>query len=108
MTRMVKKKAARKIAPAKTPAKPAKRATPKAAAKPAKKAAGLDIGSRGPAFVLPATIIREASAAQLKGKPFVLYFYPKDDTSGCTAEACGFQSAMPAFGRLGLPVIGVS
>ena len=38
----------------------------------------------------------------------MLYFYPKDDTSGCTAEACGFRDAVPAFGKLGLTVIGVS
>ena len=42
------------------------------------------------------------------GHPVVLYFYPKDNTPGCTREACGFRDAMPAFGRLGVPVFGVS
>ena len=43
-----------------------------------------------------------------RGRPVVLYFYPKDNTPGCTREACGFRDAMPAFGRLGVPVFGVS
>ncbi|WP_010162732.1 peroxiredoxin [Sphingomonas sp. PAMC 26617] len=42
------------------------------------------------------------------GKPFVLYFYPKDDTSGCTREAQGFSAAYPEFERLGVAVLGVS
>ncbi|MDP9127214.1 MAG: peroxiredoxin [Pseudomonadota bacterium] len=57
---------------------------------------------------MPATDLGEVSAASLKGKPFVLYFYPKDDTSGCTAQACGFRDALPELDKLGLTVIGVS
>ncbi len=46
--------------------------------------------------------------SQLKGKPFVVYFYPKDDTPGCTKQACSFRDAHQDFQDLGVPVIGVS
>jgi peroxiredoxin Q/BCP len=42
------------------------------------------------------------------GKPFILYFYPKADTPGCTKEACAFQEALPQLGQIGVEVIGVS
>lgn len=48
------------------------------------------------------------SRANLKGRPFVIYFYPKDDTSGCTKEAIDFSAALAKFEKLGVPVIGVS
>ena len=48
------------------------------------------------------------STLDLVGKPLVVYFYPKDDTSGCTAEACAFRDALPNFSKLGIAVIGVS
>lgn len=104
MPRMVKTKSAAK----KTRVKTAKPKTVKAKKPAASGKNALGAGSKAPAFALPATHIGEASAAKLKGKPYVLYFYPKDDTSGCTAEACGFRDAAPAFGKLGLTVIGVS
>ncbi len=44
----------------------------------------------------------------LRGKKVVLYFYPKDDTSGCTAEACAFRDNLPRFGKLDAVVLGVS
>ena len=65
-------------------------------------------GNKAPAFKLPASGGREAGSAALKGKPYVLYFYPKADTSGCTKEACAFQEALPQLGKIGLAVIGVS
>ena len=65
-------------------------------------------GDIAPDFSLGATDGRTASAKALKGKPYVLYFYPKADTSGCTKEACDFQEALPQLGKLGLDVIGVS
>jgi peroxiredoxin Q/BCP len=68
----------------------------------------IDVGSKAPNFSMPATILTTVSTISLKGKPFVLYFYPKDDTSGCTAEACGFRDQLPALKRLGIIVIGVS
>lgn len=67
-----------------------------------------DVGSRVPPFSMPATVIGKAESAGLKGKPYVLYFYPKDDTPGCTTEACGFRDALPDFSKLGVTVIGVS
>jgi peroxiredoxin Q/BCP len=68
----------------------------------------IDVGSTAPAFELPASGGKTVFSAKLKGKPYVLYFYPKADTSGCTKEACAFQEALPQLGKLGLEVIGVS
>lgn len=65
------------------------------------------VGQQVPDFSLP-TVDGTVSSAKLKGKPFVLYFYPKDDTPGCTTEACGFRDALPAFKKLKATVIGVS
>jgi len=65
-------------------------------------------GDTAPAFSLPASGGRTASSAALKGKPYVLYFYPKADTPGCTKEACAFQEALPQLGHIGVAVIGVS
>lgn len=65
-------------------------------------------GDKAPAWKMQASGGREVSSAALKGKPYILYFYPKADTPGCTKEACGFQEALPALGKLGLEVIGVS
>lgn len=98
------------MAAAKKKKLPVKSATKKTAkpVKAAKKTAGLDIGSAVPDFEMPATKIGKVSRAALKGKPFVLYFYPKDDTPGCTVEACDFSSSLSAFSKLGLTVIGVS
>lgn len=67
----------------------------------------LAIGDVAPAFDLPATTGRASSAA-LQGQPYLLYFYPKADTSGCTVQACGIQEALPRLGTLGLTVIGIS
>ncbi len=69
---------------------------------------GVVVGVHVPLFAMPATVIGRAESAGLKGKPFVLYFYPKDDTPGCTTEACGFRDALPDFSKLGVAVIGVS
>ena len=65
-------------------------------------------GDPAPAFELPATGGRTVSLKAMKGKPFVLYFYPKADTPGCTKEACAFQEALPQLGKIGIDVIGVS
>jgi peroxiredoxin Q/BCP len=65
-------------------------------------------GKKAPAFKMKASGGREVSSAALKGKPYLLYFYPKADTPGCTKQACGVQEALPQLGRLGLEVIGVS
>ena len=65
-------------------------------------------GDMAPGFEMPATGGRTVASAALKGKPYVLYFYPKADTPGCTKEACAFQEALPALGKIGITVIGVS
>jgi len=65
-------------------------------------------GMPAPAFDLPASGGRTVSLAAMRGKPFVLYFYPKADTSGCTREACDFQEALPALGGIGIDVVGIS
>ena len=61
-----------------------------------------------PDFSMPATGGRTVSLADMKGKPFVLYFYPKADTPGCTKEAQAFEEHLSAMSDLGLAVIGVS
>ena len=65
-------------------------------------------GDPAPDFAMPASGGREVSLQALKGRPFLLYFYPKADTPGCTKQACGIQEALPRLGGLGLAVIGVS
>jgi peroxiredoxin Q/BCP len=65
-------------------------------------------GDTAPDFTLPASGERTVSLAGMKGRPFVLYFYPKADTPGCTKEACAFQEALAQLGKIGLDVIGVS
>lgn len=65
-------------------------------------------GDAAPEFELPATGGRSVSLAGFKGRPFVLYFYPKADTPGCTKEACAFQEALPRLGDIGIEVVGVS
>lgn len=67
----------------------------------------LKVGDRAPVFRLD-TESGELSSADLNGKPYVLYFYPKDDTSGCTKEAIGFTENAAKFQKLGLTVVGVS
>jgi peroxiredoxin Q/BCP len=68
----------------------------------------LAAGDTAPEFTLPASGGRTVSSAALLGKPYVLYFYPKADTPGCTKEACAFQEALPQLGHIGVEVIGVS
>ncbi len=65
-------------------------------------------GDRAPAFKLATDGGGSISSAGLKGNPYVVYFYPKDDTSGCTAEAIDFSKKINKFQELGVPVIGVS
>jgi peroxiredoxin Q/BCP len=65
-------------------------------------------GKKAPAFTLPDQDGTPRSLKDYAGKPVVLYFYPKDDTPGCTKEACNFQSALPDFGKVKATVLGVS
>ena len=69
---------------------------------------GIQQGDTAPDFTMAASGGRTVSKAALKGKPFLLYFYPKADTPGCTKEACAFEEALPQLGKIGLAVIGVS
>jgi peroxiredoxin Q/BCP len=68
----------------------------------------VEIGEKAPDFTLPTDGNGSITLSALKGKKVVLYFYPKDDTSGCTAEACGFRDAFPDYGGAGSVVIGIS
>lgn len=69
----------------------------------------INVGDRAPDFSLPALDGKPVHLkAILKEKPVVLYFYPKDETPGCTQEACGFRDAYTAFQELGAEVIGIS
>ena len=67
-----------------------------------------DIGDKAPDFNMPTDDGTDITLKSLQGKPVVLYFYPKDDTPGCTKEACGFRDALPDFSKLNVDVIGVS
>ncbi|MFA5106359.1 MAG: thioredoxin-dependent thiol peroxidase [Candidatus Micrarchaeia archaeon] len=69
--------------------------------------AGLE-GRQAPGFSLQDQDGKTASLADCRGKWLVLYFYPKDDTPGCTAEACGFQDSLAQFSKNGIEVFGVS
>ena len=84
-------------------------AAEKPAPKPAAKATGLiEVGSPAPAFSAVNAAGKTVTLASLKGKAFVLYFYPADDTPGCTVEACAFRDNRPKFAKLGCEVLGVS
>lgn len=65
-------------------------------------------GDPVPDFDLVSDIAGRVKSADLRGQRYVLYFYPKDDTSGCTMEACSFRDNLPDFGTLGVPVFGIS
>jgi peroxiredoxin Q/BCP len=65
-------------------------------------------GRAAPAFTLPSDGGERVSLESLRGKPVVLYFYPRDDTPGCTAQACGIRDAWEEFERRGAVVLGVS
>ena len=65
-------------------------------------------GDPAPAFSLVDEDGKLVSNKDLKGSRYVVYFYPKDDTPGCTAEACQFTDNFPQFEMLGVPVLGVS
>jgi peroxiredoxin Q/BCP len=68
----------------------------------------IEEGKKAPAFTLPSSEGGEVSLGDLKGKTVVLYFYPKDDTPGCTREACEFRDSQAAIKKTGAVVLGVS
>ena len=65
-------------------------------------------GDQAPAFSLPDEDGKIVSTKDLKGSRYVVYFYPKDDTPGCTVEACGFRDEYVAFAEAGAEVVGIS
>jgi len=65
-------------------------------------------GKPAPTFTLPSDSGETISLESLRGKPVVLYFYPKDDTPGCTTQACGIRDAFGKFEKAGAVVLGVS
>jgi len=68
----------------------------------------LVVGAKAPAFSAPDQSGKTVSLSDFKGKKVVLYFYPKDDTPGCTTEACSFRDEHSAFLKKGAVVLGVS
>lgn len=67
-----------------------------------------EVGKKAPAFALPSSGADQVSLSDYKGKPVVVYFYPKDDTPGCTLEAKGFQAHAATFEEVGVGIIGIS
>jgi peroxiredoxin Q/BCP len=68
----------------------------------------IEEGQRAPAFTLTADDGSKVRLSELKGQPVVLYFYPRDDTPGCTREACAFRDQQAKLKKLGARVLGVS
>jgi peroxiredoxin Q/BCP len=68
----------------------------------------IDEGDQAPDFTLQSDAGTDVTLSSLRGRPVVLYFYPKDDTPGCTAQACGIRDVYGEFERAGAVVLGVS
>lgn len=68
----------------------------------------IDVGTPAPTFTLPDQDGHEVALEDLKGRPVVLYFYPKDDTPGCTTQACGIRDEWAEFEAAGAAVFGIS
>ena len=68
----------------------------------------IEPGTTAPAFSLPDQQGTIHTLSAYRGRPVVLFFYPKDDTSGCTKEACGFRDTLPDFSKVQAAVFGVS
>lgn len=68
----------------------------------------LKIGNKAPSFSLKNQDGKSISLNEFKGKNVIVYFYPKDDTPGCTKEACNFRDEFPKFGKLNAVILGIS
>ena len=68
----------------------------------------MEVNTKAPDFALPDEEGKTLSLKHYRGKPVVLFFYPKANTSGCTAEASGFRDAYPKFQKAGAVVLGIS
>jgi len=108
---LVKKAAAKKPLTKKIVAKKpaAKKSAPKAAApKIAAKSSGPVAGAKAPEFNLPTDGGGSIALSELRGRAVILYFYPRDDTPGCTVEACAFRDFLPHFTGANAAILGVS
>lgn len=118
-----KKAVVKKAAPPKKAASKAKKPAPKlkvvrkaapsapaapAMAPPAPPPVTITVGADAPDFTLPTDGGGYLGLSELRGRPVVLYFYPRDDTPGCTVEACAFRDSMPDFSGINAAVVGVS
>jgi len=68
----------------------------------------VEVGKPAPDFELTSDSGDRVKLSELRGKPVVLYFYPKDDTAGCTTQACGIRDSYDEFTKRGAVVLGVS
>jgi peroxiredoxin Q/BCP len=68
----------------------------------------VEVGKPAPDFTLQDQLGKTVTLSKLKGSPIVLYFYPKDNTPGCTKEACAFRDAFAEYEKLGAKILGVS
>jgi peroxiredoxin Q/BCP len=68
----------------------------------------LTAGDQAPDFTLPTDTGEPLTLSALRGRPVVLYFYPKDDTSGCTKESCEFRDLVPRFDKVNAQILGIS
>lgn len=68
----------------------------------------LEVGDKAPDFTLPTDGNGTVTLSQFKGSKVIVYFYPRDDTPGCTTEACGFRDAFPELSKADATVIGIS
>jgi peroxiredoxin Q/BCP len=68
----------------------------------------LATGDQAPDFTLPTDTGTPLTLSAFRGRPVVLYFYPKDDTSGCTKESCEFRDLVPRFDRVNAQILGIS
>jgi peroxiredoxin Q/BCP len=111
---IAKKKAAKKSAAKKSAKKSVKKAAPKAAKAGTSKTASAGasgmpaLGGKAPGFKCADETGKVISLGDFAGKPVVLYFYPKDDTPGCTVEACDFRDSLKRLKAAGVTVLGVS
>jgi peroxiredoxin Q/BCP len=68
----------------------------------------IEVGKKAPAFTLPDSDGNKVSLKDYMGEKVILYFYPKDNTSGCTAQACDFNDSLKEFDKIKTKVIGIS
>ena len=110
--RKLKKKVVKKVVSGKKPAKSTKAKKDMAGAAevqaPVPNESRLAVGQPAPDFRLPSDTGEEVSLSHFRGKKIVLYFYPKDDTPGCTTEACAFRDGFSQIAEKGAIILGVS